>query len=423
MLRIQLEKGRAVLQADARAGHHEAGPHAHVQAVDETAGVAGAVDRGQVYRIRAAQGIAVRYVPGGLRQGNAAAPALQIRWGQQVGGWACVALGIAYVLLGVGESQAHAFNHDVYGVRFRHGRQIETLRQPDRDQRGQALAVGRAFVQQATAIGLGEAVFPGAAVLRHVLGRDPAPVPLHVRGQARGEVSCVNERGPVGGESAQRSAHFRQRHDLAGPRGPTAQQQFVPAGLGRPGVPIGRGPIRGTEEFADLRLPAHGDPFRNGIAFFGVGDGRAQCVGQRHRAVTGQQVVPTSGRAGNADGMARELGHAGIAQGAQVSAGRAGRRAARTVQGADGGGRGIEKQGEAVPAHAGGSRFDDGQHRGCRHGGVRGVAALFQNVQARLGGQGLAGGDHALQGARVAAPRPKMRRGFHVRNRPEANII
>ena len=58
----------------------------------------------------------------------------------------------------------------------------------------------------------------------------------------------------------------------------------------------------------------------------------------------------------------------------------------------------VPDQGKGVAADRAGARFDDGQGNGGGKGGVDGIAALLENGQTGLGGQGLAGSDHTLLG-------------------------
>ena len=54
----------------------------------------------------------------------------------------------------------------------------------------------------------------------------------------------------------------------------------------------------------------------------------------------------------------------------------------------------VPQNAKRVRAQTAADRLDDGQHRCCGNGGVHRIAALPQDTQARLRGQGVRGGNN-----------------------------
>ena len=108
--------------------------------------------------------------------------------------------------------------------------------------------------------------------------------------------------------------------------------------------------------------------------------------------------LPAMDRARYGNGEYAFVGHLAVAGGAQLLQGRRARGPARPVQGVYLLLLVVPDEGKHVAAHAGGLGFNHVEGCGGRHGGVHGVAPVYQGLQPGLGCQGLAGGHHAVKG-------------------------
>ena len=154
----------------------------------------------------------------------------------------------------------------------------------------------------------------------------------------------------------------------------------------------------------------------DGRAVLGELDGRCENVaeGELAAAVARDHVLPRRARAGDHDaqrvGGGRDLGSEVPALSTEVEGERGGGGAAAHDRGDILGRRVVAKR-EGVAADAGARGFAHVQRRGDRDGGVKGVASRSQDAEARLGGEGLRGRDHAARGDRGAASPLELDRG------------
>ena len=204
---------------------------------------------------------------------------------------------------------------------------------------------------------------------------------------ARGEIALVEVAAVAFRQAAERLAHVRPGEAVARAEGaplgvealgPAAKDRVLRMGEEvRAGVQ-NRRVVRG-ERVAAAELDGRGEELRQGLC-----------------GVALVQRGPARGRAGHGHGQPAALGH--------LLCARAGRQHALAREQRRGEAAGVEPgqrlaaegdDGEAVPAHAVVCGIDDRQRRGHGQGGVHGVSALVQDLQAGLRGQRVGGGDHA----------------------------
>ena len=293
---------------------------------------------------------------------------------------------VAHPLLCVGETEPHALDHHMGALGRTHGGKVEAGCQVHGDDGGQPLAVGRAFVEADAPVVGRDGLVPGRRVGRHVGGRNPAAVALHVGAEPLGKLALVDMRLSGCRDAAQGLAQGGEAHDLACPRRAPVQEQFVAAGLGRPVVQVPADPIRVAPQLLLLGLPAVCDELAHGVAVLGGPDGRLQDFGQGQPAVAAQEIAPAGHGAGDRDGMAGIARHAVVTECGHGGAGGGAGRPAGTVEGGHLPGGRVVVERKAVAADAGGDGLDHGKHGGGRHGGVRGVAAVDEDFQPGLHG-------------------------------------
>ncbi len=312
--------------------------------------------------------------------------------------------GIADPLLGVGVGQTHTLDHGVQPVHRGHGRQVVARGQLHGQDGGQALAIGRTFVQRHAPIVGGDGIVPGGDMGGHIRRGDPAAVALDVLAQFVGEVAFVDEVFALGGHAPQGLGQGGDAHEFAGPGRVAVDEQFVAAGLFGTVVQVAALPVGGAQQLLHLGGPARGDDLRDRIAVLRRPDGGLEHVRQGHAPVPLQQIAPPGHGAGHADRLAGVGGHLLIARVPHGLNGRAGWRSPGTVEGGDTFLLGVPIEGKAVAADAGGGGFHHIEHGRGGDGRVRGVAPGLEHVQSGLGCQGLAGGHHAPGGQDIAAP-------------------
>ena len=154
------------------------------------------------------------------------------------------------------------------------------------------------------------------------------------------------------------------------------------------------------------RRPIISDARRHRKTIPGIKFGIGQHIGKAHRAKAFQRRIPAPHRAGHGDGENASGWHArtqrpvlGIPAIAQFGI----TRWRRPGGGRAGGVEGVEflllchpDDHEQIAGDAGAERFDHAQHRRCRHRRVHRIPTLAQDGDPGLGGQRLAGGDHAV---------------------------
>ena len=157
--------------------------------------------------------------------------------------------------------------------------------------------------------------------------------------------------------------------------------------------------------YADLAA-WNGDPRADRKAVAGIKFGIGQHIGKAHAAKAFQRRIPAPhcARHGNSENAARwhartqrpVLGILAIAQFGKSLRRRAGGGGASGVEGVKFLFLRYPDDHEQIAGDAGAERFDYAQHRHCRHRRVHRIPTLAQDGEPDLGGQRLAGGDHAV---------------------------
>ncbi len=227
MFRVKFEKGSTVLQANAGAGHDETTAGAHVQAVDEAASIAVAIDDAEIDRVGTGHRVAIGHILGRACHVDILAASISILDAGEFIQRDLKDTGIADPLLGICKANTHALNHDVQTVDFAHVGQVIACRQVDGDDRCQPLAIGRALVERHTAIVGRDRLVPGGDVACHVVRRDPAAVALHMIAQFPGEFSPVDVVLALVGDTAQCLCQVGHTHEFAGAGRSAVDEQIL----------------------------------------------------------------------------------------------------------------------------------------------------------------------------------------------------
>ena len=239
-------------------------------------------------------------------------------------------------------------------------------------------------MHRVAAVVLGDGRHPLGPVGREVGCGHGSAAGFGVRFGSGGHLAAV-ERFALGlGDQAQGAGGFGEGKAFAHVRRAAVRQE----GLGEAGL---RGDLGQFGRGRPLVLHDH----RHAIAALGDLDGRGQQIGEGQLAVAFMQGHPAGHGTGHGDRVPAALwGRLGVCAvlGAEVG-GRPGRgRTARSVQALQRGA--VPQDAEHVGAQAVAAGLHDGHHRGRGDGGVHGVAALLQHLQARLRAQRVRGGNH-----------------------------
>ena len=380
MARLQREARAAILQAEAAIARHDAAAEALVVAVDERAGVALAVHRAEVDRVRPAGQRArlsgrcqidrrVRLdEPAPLRRvGLAQQPLDRHRGARRIG----------HVGPRVGERQPNRLDRRVQRLdrARRRRRDVDSFENVQRDQRRDPLAVGRALVDRVAAVGRRERRLECRAVRGQIVQRHAAAVQLQRLDDRPRRRAPVEGVGAAFGDGAQHPRDARIAPHLARARRALAEQQIA-----------ARRPLLAQQLL--LARPAAADHRRDREALFGQLDRRRERLAQRHPSEAAQRVRPAGDRA--------RRGHRVRALPLETL------RAAGPLQRQRGGAapapvdrlhrpvRCAVEEAEAVAADPRRVGLDHRQRRGCGHRRVGRVAARLQHPHPRQRRQRLA---------------------------------
>lgn len=127
---------------------------------------------------------------------------------------------IGDIAVQVGERQLHGLDLQMLRLHRidRHVGQVEALADAQRDQRGDALPVGRDLVQLVAAVGAGNRLDPLGAVIAQIVQRHGAAAFLAERGDALGQLALVEVASARGGDASQRVRGVGEEEMLAHPR-------------------------------------------------------------------------------------------------------------------------------------------------------------------------------------------------------------
>ena len=156
--------------------------------------------------------------------------------------------------------------------------------------------------------------------------------------------------------------------------------------------------LRGGGEAGGLRLPLFIDVHRDAEALPGIADSGSHQLCHSLGAEAAAQQGPGAGRAGHHGGQPAVDGDRSIACLFHLLGRKRHGRHAGAVQAEELAVLGTPYQSKAVTAQAVAGRLHQRQRGGHGHGGVHGVAAGLQDLQAHLGGNGRRGAGHALSG-------------------------
>ena len=226
----------------------------------------------------------------------------------------------------------------------------------------------------------------GGLVAGQILPCHQAVVTLHLGGDQLGGLTLVELTGALFGDALQGGGQVRLAVDVAD----LVARAILLEELGAAGLP-------GLEAFAGA-VDAVDEALGHGEALFGKLDGRGQGRGQAHGAVALQrqcQPCHGAGYAGGVVGVAGQLGHSVAV--VVLEHGLVGRLwgLLAVVDGDDFIAVLVGDQHEAAAADIARTRLGDRQRKACGDGGVHGIAAVGQHLSGHLGGQEVAGSDHA----------------------------
>ena len=274
-----------------------------------------------------------------------------------------------------------------------HVAQVEALEEVQRLQHGVALRVGRALVDLVAAVVDVDRLGLEGLVAGQILLADDAAVGAHAGDQRLG-----HRPGVEAGRALRRDGP--QRLGQVGVLDDVAHHQRLAVAEPDPG---------GRRELAELALAAvepAGQVLGDRVALLGHFDGRRQHVGQGLGPVLLQRQRRPADRAGHRNRQPAVVGHAAVR--VVVVDGRGLRRVAGAVDELHLLGLGQVDEREHVGAEAGHPGLDLALDRPGGDRRVDGVAAGLQHAHADLGGQRMAGGDHAL-GAHHRGPPAGLR--------------
>lgn len=260
-----------------------------------------------------------------------------------------------------------------------HGPEVVPLQDVQGDECRDPLSVGRALVDAVTAIVRVDRLDPRGGVVRQVLQGEQPVVALGGGHDGASDRPVVKGIGAALGQEAQAARQVRRAMALSG--------------AGRATVGQVGGRRRGILSQERLtRLPGARDPRAHREAALGIVDGWLEDAVEAQPAKTRHGIGPAGGRARHGDGKDTAEGHLAEAPALHLLQGGGVGGAPARVQGVHAAILGPVDEGKGVAAHAGAHRLDDIEHGGRGHGGVGGVAALHEDAQPRLRGEGLAGG-------------------------------
>ncbi|KAG1251881.1 hypothetical protein G6F68_012052 [Rhizopus microsporus] len=210
MVGLGAEAMPAILQADARARHHHARTETHVVRLDEADHHAALVGGGQV------DGAALRCMARGEGLGHVGvdhprAFGQVVRPQHLLGRHPHVAR-VGHVRIDVGERQFHGLDQQVLGIGMVDwaGRQVEVLQDAQRDQRRDAVAVGRDLMQGVAAVRLADRRHPFRRVVAQIGQGQGGVVGLGVRDQLVGRFAFIEVAPAAGGDALERRRRARQ---------------------------------------------------------------------------------------------------------------------------------------------------------------------------------------------------------------------
>ena len=226
---------------------------------------------------------------------------------------------VGHVAPAIGEGELHRLDLQVQAVGAVHRvrAQVEVLEDAERDQRHDALAVGRDLVQRVAAVVHLERLHPVGPVRREVGGAHRAAVLLRRRLDLCGELAAIERLALRGGDLFQRRGMFLEDEPFSGARRAAARQER----LGEAGLVL---------QLGDLRLPLPRDGRRDQEALAAVADRRLEELAERQLAELAVQLDPGRDAARHGDRIPAAHRHGRLA--AEVVGRPRGRRAARGVQ-------------------------------------------------------------------------------------------
>jgi len=399
--RIQCKEVPPILEHDARAGDGDAAPKAHIEAIDQRAGVALAIHRRQVHGIvRGGQRPGPR-IRDGVIQRDLRATAQGVRIGEEALHRHIGQGRIGHIAASVHHRQLDGFHLEVQRIRIvrGHAPEVIALQDVQCQEHGDSLPVGWALPDSVSPVEGREGIHPSGTMVDKVLEREQASPGLAGGDDGARDGATIEGSGAALRQEAQARREIRQAYALAGQRRAAIRHKDA-GGLG----------IAAQQGLA--ALPQASDRLRDGVSFPGIGDGRGQVSGEPQTAKAGREIAPGGRRTGHGDGQHAALRHSLQAPGGiGLRCGGPGCTAA-TIQGIDLAVRSPVDQGKDVPTQAGAHRFDDVEHGGRRQRCIDGIATGLQGLQTRLGRQWLAGSDgtvktgHHRTTRRAAAPLP-----------------
>ena len=395
---IQREELAPVLDRKPRALRHDARSESPEDALDERHGVAVLVDDGHVGRIPVLQdGIAGRDVHG--RPAGIDAPALPrgvvLRQQGFHGHVREGGIGIEHGAVGIGQF----LGFDLQMQRFRRLAarfgEVVAFQDVQHLQGGDALPARRQFPDRMAPIVHANRIVPGRHVVPEVLGAEQSADIPRTGHYGFGDFAVVERVAAAFGQDAVGSGQVRIPERRAGLGGLPAGQ-IDPHGLG-PGLQQRRG-----------SRPVPRNDVRNGKPVLRVGDGGLQHLFHGQGAEAIEEAGPAVDAAWHGPVERPGIGYVVVPQpGIVFDRRRVGRPAAGVEAGQLAALR-LPDDGEQVPADAAGHGFHHAEGRVDGDGGVDGVAARLEDVDARLGGQGLARGHHAAGRHDDRAPRASV---------------
>ena len=268
MIGLQGEARTAVLQADPRTGNHDARAEAHVVRLDQRHHHAAGVRRRKVNRpglrrhavLEVLRALAIDQPRScreicrleHLRRGNLHRPR------------------VGDVTINVGKRELHRFDLEVLRFRRIHplGAEVEPFENPERDQRGDALAVRGDFMHGIAAIIERERLHPVVHVRREVFQRVRAAVRPRMCDHLLRQLAAIECFALGRGDLFQRRSQRGRGEELARLRRAAARQEML-------------GEAGNVPEYRYRLRPLVGDDRAHRIAIARVADGRREKVGER----------------------------------------------------------------------------------------------------------------------------------------------
>ena len=296
MTRFQVEAVAAVLQADAGAGHHDAGAEAGVVGLDVRHHHARLIGCRQVDRAACGRMAERRVLR--LFHIDQLRTFFQVRLVEHFGGRDAHGCRIGNIFIDIGEGEFHRFDLQVHAVRGIHRQlgDIEVLENAQRDQRRDALAVGRNFMQRVAAVIDADRFHPVVFVIGQIVHRHRAAILFGPGNDFFGEVACVKRftfglGDPRQGFGLSREGEFFTRCR----RAPARHEGFSVSWL--------------IFQFRRLLGPQAGDGRRHHITVGGVFDRGFEQVGEGQLAELGRHFRPGRDTTRHGDGIPAALRH------------------------------------------------------------------------------------------------------------------